>query len=321
MWGLCSWVQGLESTRDINCDFFHRKKDVKYRPVSIARATVSVKALLTRFAFIFLIVSAFALMLLGKAETVVVERVRVAVIDVATPFLSALSQPLSTLSDGANRIEKLFGVYDENMRLKDQNARLLKWQSVARSLAAENSNFRKLLNFVPENGTLTSTARVVGDAGGVFVRSVLINGGRMHNIRKGDAVLDGDGLVGRVAEVGGQSARVLLVTDLNSRIPVSTEKNRMRGILAGDNSSRPKLHFITGQKSVQPGQKIVTSGHGGVFPSGLSVGRIALSDGGGLRVQLFANFHQLEYVRVITQHPGSIIGPVSPIKVNSSRLK
>tara|TARA_Y100000588_G_scaffold79587_1_gene83227 strand:+ start:71 stop:1021 length:951 start_codon:yes stop_codon:yes gene_type:complete len=315
------WILGLESSREANCDFSRRKKDVKYRPVSIARATVSLKALLSRFAFIFLICSAFAIMLLGKAETVVIERVRVAVIDVVTPFLSALSQPLSTLSDGVNHVEKVFGVYGENMRLKNQNAHLLKWQRVALSLAAENENFRKLLNFVPENSTLSSTARVVGDSGGVFVRSVLINGGRTHNIGKGDAVLNGDGLVGRVAEVGGQSARVLLVTDLNSRVPVLTEENRVRGILAGDNSSHPKLGFIAGKKSVHPGQKIVTSGHGGVFPAGLPVGRVILSNGGLLRVRLFANLDQLEYVRVITQYPGAIIGPVPPIKVNSSRLK
>lgn len=294
---------------------------MKYRPGSIARATVSIKMLLSRFAFIFLIVSAFAIMLLGKAETVVVERVRVAVIDVATPFLSALSKPLSTLSDGLNHIETFFGVYDDNMQLKDQNARLMKWQSIAQSLAAENSNFRKLLKFVPENGTLSMTARVVGDSGGVFVRSVLINGGRAHNIQKGDAVLNGDGLVGRVTEVGAQSARVLLVTDLNSRIPILTEKNRVRGILAGDNSPHPKLHFIMGKTVIHPGQKIVTSGHGGVFPAGLPVGRVASSKGGLLRVQIFANLDQLEYVRVITRYPGAVVDPVSPVKVNSARLK
>ena len=321
MWGVWLWIQGFESSRVANYDFFRRKKDVKYRSVSIARATVSLKALLSRFAFIFLIVSAFAIMLLGKTETVVIERVRVAVIDMATPFLSALSQPLSTLSDGVNYVENVFGVFGENTRLKDQNAHLLKWQSVALSLAAENANFRKLLNFVPENGTLTSTARVVGDSGGVFVRSVLINAGSAHNIGKGDAVLNGDGLVGRVAEVGGQSARVLLVTDLNSRIPVLTEKNRVRGILAGDNSAHPKLQFIAGKTRIHPGEKIVTSGHGGVFPAGLPVGRVILSNGSLLRVRVFANLDQLEYLRVITQYPGAIVGPVPPIRVNSARLK
>lgn len=295
--------------------------DVKYRPESVAKVTVSIKSVLSRFALVFLVVAAFSIMLLGKAETIVVERLRSTVVDAAAPILSALSQPLSTISSGIDSIGQFFSVYEENSRLRDQNARLMEWQSAALSLAAENSNFRKLLEFVPEREMAFATARVIGDSGGVFVRSVLINAGIANNISKGDAVINGQGLVGRVAETGRQSGRVLLITDLNSRIPVIAAKSRARAILAGDNRTEPKLEFLPAKASLKLGDKIVTSGHGGAFPAGLPVGRISIMRGGDLRVQPFADLGRLEYVRIITEYPSDVVNNMvpSPAKLLSSK--
>ena len=216
-----------------------------------------VRALLNRFALLLLILSAFAIMLLGKAETVAVERVRSGVVDVVAPVMDVLSRPIATLSAGVDSVENFFNVYQENDRLREQNARLLEWQSAALALAAENSTFRKMLNFVPERGAAFSAARIIGDSGGVFVRSVLINAGTASGIDRGDAVISGEGLVGRVAEAGHQSARVLLITDLNSRIPVVSEKSRVRAILSGDNSRAPKLAFLPPNAQLSLGDRIV----------------------------------------------------------------
>lgn len=245
-------------------------------------------------------------MLLGKADTFVIEKARTSVIDVVAPVMNALSRPISTVSDGIDRVGHFFDVYEENARLREQNRRLLEWQNAALALAAENSMFRKMLNYVPERGARFAAARVVGDSGGVFVRSVLINAGTSDGIAKGDAVINGSGLVGRVAEAGRNASRVLLVTDLNSRIPVVAEKSRVRAILAGDNSAQPKLAFLPPNAHLQPGDRIVTSGHGGVFPAGLPVGRIASIKDGTIRVDTFANFDKLEFVRIVTDYPGEV---------------
>jgi rod shape-determining protein MreC len=280
-----------------------------------------IRALLNRFALLFLIIAAFAIMLLGKADTLVVERARSGVVDAVAPVMDALSRPIATVSEGVDRVDRFFSVYEENAQLREQNARLLEWQSAALALAAENSTFRKMLNFVPERGASFAAARVIGDSGGAFVRSVLINGGTVDGIQKGDAVVNGNGLIGRIAESGRRSGRVLLVSDLNSRIPVVGEKSRVRAILAGDNSPSPKLAFLSPNAQLEVGDRIVTSGHGGVFPAGLPVGRISSIGDGGIRVQPFADFYRLEYVRIITEFPGEVAGQIVPSAARPSQRK
>ena len=294
---------------------------MKHRAESVAKVTVPIRALLNRFALLFLIIAAFAIMLLGKADTLVVERARSSVVDVVAPVMDALSRPIATVSEGVDRVENFFSVYSENAQLREQNARLLEWQSAALALAAENSTFRKMLNFVPERGASLAAARVIGDSGGVFVRSVLINGGMVDGIQKGDAVVNGDGLIGRVAESGRRSGRVLLLSDLNSRIPVVGEKTRVRAILAGDNSPLPRLDFLPPNARLAVGDRIVTSGHGGVFPAGLPVGRISSIGDGGVRVEPFADFYRLEYVRIITEFPGEVAGRIVPSAARPTQQK
>ena len=294
---------------------------MKHRAVSVAKVTVPIKALLNRFALLFLILSTFAIMLLGKAEILAVERLRSGVVDIVAPIMEGLSRPISTVSTGIDRVENFFSVYEENESLREQNARLLEWHNAALALAAENSTLRKMLNFVPERGTSFSAARVIGDSGGVFVRSVLINGGVTSGIARGDAVISGEGLVGRVAEAGHQSARILLITDLNSRVPVVSEKMRVRAILSGDNSPAPKLVFPPPNARLNLGDRIVTSGHGGVFPAGLPIGRISSIEDGVIRVKPFADFDQLEYVRILTEFPGKVAGQIVPSTARPSRMQ
>jgi rod shape-determining protein MreC len=252
-------------------------------------------------------------MVLGKVENPALEKVRFSVTDFIVPIMDGLSRPISTVSAVIDQTENLFGVYKENGRLREQNARLLEWQSTALALAAENSALRNVLNFVPERRTIYLAARVVGDSGGVFVKSVLINAGSASGIDRGNAVISGEGLVGRVSGAGRRSARVLLITDLNSRIPVVREKGRIRAILSGDNSSTPKLGFFPTNARINIGDRFVTSGHGGVFPAGLPVGTISSVEDGVMRVSPFANLDLLEYVRIITDFPGKVSAKTVPL--------
>jgi len=264
---------------------------------------VTLRGLAQRFAFASLFVLAFALMMLGKAENVLVERTRVVISDIAAPILDGLSRPVATVTELVTQTSEMMNLRDENVRLREENARLRAWHGVATHLVAENEALRGLLRYAPPARGGFISARVVGDGGGPFVRSALISSGARDGISKGLAVLNEEGLVGRVTEVGQRSARLLLLTDFNSRIPVVLESSRDRAILAGDNSPQPRLALLSANARPRIGERVVTSGHGGLLPAGLAVGVVLGARDGQMRVQPFVNWDRLEYVRIVDFGP------------------
>ena len=172
---------------------------------------------------------------------------------------------------------------------------------IVEGLESENARLRVMLNLAPEAPARFITGRVIGDSGGAFLRSVLINIGARDGVRKGVAAVDGTSLLGRIAEVGNRSSRILLVSDLNSRIPVLVGESRERAILAGDNSDLPKLAYLPVEISIAPGDLVITSGHGGAFPAGLPVGIVVRPDPDSeeLRVEPFYSTRRLEFVRLM----------------------
>ena len=158
------------------------------------------------------------------------------------------------------QVRELAALREENAGLREDKVRLLQWQTVARRLEAETKALRALLNFVPGPEASYVTARVIGDTGGAFAHALVLNAGFRAGVRKGQAVVTGDGLVGRVAGVGTRSTRVILITDMNSHIPVLVERTRTRAILAGDNSEVLRLIRLPPGAEVSPGDRVVTSG-------------------------------------------------------------
>ncbi len=271
---------------------------MKQHPGMVGRLA-TLRLLAQRFAFLTLVLASFALMLLGKADTVVVERLRVLIDDGISPVLQVLSRPASAVASVVNAVHDLAALRAENVRLAEENARLMHWQTVARELDNENKALRGQLNYAPDPDSAFISARVIGDTGGAFVHSMLISAGGREGVRKGQAVIAGEALVGRVAEVGDRSARILLLTDINSHIPVVIEGTRAKAILSGDNSDRPRLTYLSPNSNAAVGNRIVTSGHGGAFPPGMPVGVIASIQDGIVRVEPFVHRYQLEYVTVV----------------------
>lgn len=263
------------------------------------RVSAPIRSLTHRFAFLGLVIAAFALMLLGKADVVMMERFRSQVSDSVAPILDMMSRPVATANEVIAKVRVLTEIREENESLRQDKGRLLHWQMVARKLEAENKALRAQLNYVPGPQASYVSARVIADTGGAFAHSLLLNIGIQPGVTKGQAVVTGDGLVGRVAGVGDRSTRVLLITDLNSRIPVLIEATRTRAILAGNNTNRPRLIHLPPGATVSPGDRIVTSGHGGAFPVGLPVGLVDAVNDGGISVQPFVPRDRLEYVRVL----------------------
>lgn len=271
------------------------------RPISgrIGKLAIPLRVLVQRFALLLLIGASIALMIASKGNHGAIERARTAVMDVLTPLLDVVSRPAQAINQFSERATNLLFVYAENDRLREENDRLRQWQAAARRLETENASFRALLRARPEPGVTYVSGRVVSDSGGPFVRTLALNAGEGDGVRKGSPVVTGDGLVGRIVESGERFSRILLVTDLNSRVPVVVESSRYRAILEGDNTDTMKLSFVIPAGDVRIGDRIVTSGSGGLFPAGLPIGEVTAIKDGTAIVTPFVRFGRLEYVRVL----------------------
>jgi rod shape-determining protein MreC len=277
------------------------------------RLVTPVRVLAQRFAVPLLVVASAMMIVLGKADALLFDRVRMVAADFAAPILDLVARPLAGFDALSQRVHSMAALYSENERLHKENARLLQWQQVALNLNAENQRLRGLLNLVPEPTASFVSAKVIANSGGTFVRSILVNAGSRDGVVRGQAVIAGEGLVGRVGEVGERTARVLLLTDLNSHIPVIVESSRERAVLTGDNSEQPRLAYLPVRSPVHAGDRIVTSGHGGVFPPGLPVGSVASIDSGVARVEPFVELSRVDFVRIVDYGLAGVLPqPVPP---------
>ena len=262
------------------------------------RLSVHVRLALARLTLPVLLVAAFGLMLVGKADVVLAERGRMGLADVLAPVFEAVAEPLAQARAVGRELLALGSLQAENRRLREENDRLRRWHAVATALDAENAALKAHLHWTPDPAPSWVSARVMADAGGVYARSVLLAVGPDHALAKGQIVLDDRGLVGRITELGSRTARVLLLTDLNSRVPVTLEGSRGRAILAGANTGRPRLtHWPDGTPPVE-GERVVTSAEAGAFPAGLPVGTVRTTPDGVPEVEPDARLDRLEVVRL-----------------------
>lgn len=269
------------------------------RPKVINRFAQPMRGLLHRFAYLGLVVGAFALMMLGKVDAVLMDRARIHIVDAVAPILDALSRPAAAIDTVVSRSREMANLHEENARLRAEAETLRQWEAAARRYEIENESLKTVLNWVPPPEATFVTARVIADTGGAYVHSMIVGAGERDNVKKGLVVMTGNGLAGRIASVGRRSSRLLLVTDLNSRIPVMVERTRTRAILAGNNSALLRMIYLSDGGAVAPGDRIVTSGHGGVFPPGLPVGVVMSAAESGVQVKPFVDRERIEFVRVV----------------------
>src|SRR6202041_1452730 len=262
------------------------------------RLSPQMRGAIQRTTLPILVLLSGAIIVLGKADQLLFDSLRTSVTDTVAPILDAVARPLNAVGNVVDRAKLAVTTYQENVRLQAENEKLLQWQQTALSLAADNKELRGLLKDVPDTAFFYVTARVIANSGGAFVRMILIDAGSEDHVSRGQAAITGEGLVGRLTEVGNRASRVLLITDLNSRIPVTIESTHAAAVLAGDNSERPRLLYLPAGDAVKVGDRVVTSGEGGVFPPGLPVGVVSATDAVGLRVEPYVELSQLGYVLV-----------------------
>jgi rod shape-determining protein MreC len=165
---------------------------------------------------------------------------------------------------------------------------------------------------------------------------VTINVGRDGSVEPGAVALDGGGVVGRVISTGRSAARILLLTDLASRVPVyiegaetpekdedddeDREEKIVRAILVGDNENAPLVEFVNEIDDIESGRRIFTSSDGGIFPKGLPVGEIE-REGDEIRARLAANFDRLEFVRILLDRSDRSIDADAVLIVSPNRQR
>ena len=277
------------------------------------RPSIQARQALARLTLPVLVVASFGLMLLGKADTLLADRARSAMADALAPIYAVLGEPISALADTIHDAARLITLREENARLREENERLRRWQSVALALDAENQRLKANLRWVPDPQAAFVTTRVIADAGGLYARAVLLSLGPNHTIRKGAIALDERGLVGRVTEIGARTARVLLITDINSRIPVILENSRARAILTGTNGTRPRLLYWPEGVTPTEGERIVTSAEANAFPANLPIGTVRYSSNGVPEVEPEAQLQRLEVVRIF-DYGLDMLPPPEPVE-------
>ncbi len=278
------------------------------------RLSIPFRQALAKLTLPVLIAVAFGVMLLGKADTLLAERARMALADALAPVFGLVAEPLASVQRVADEVNGALELRSENARLKQENENLRRWHAVAMALDAENASLKANLRWVPDPAPSYITARVVADNGGVYARAVLLSVGPNHGITKGQIALDERGLVGRVTELGTRSARVLLLTDMNSRIPVIMENSRARAILIGNNGARPRLTYWPEGVLPVEGERIVTSAEAGAFPAGLPVGTVHYTPSNVPEVETAARLDRLEMVRIFNYGLRGLVAPESPAR-------
>ncbi len=258
-----------------------------------------IRILAKKFAIVILFLSAFVLMLLNKTESLIIEKTSSLATDVVSPMVDVLVIPARSVAGVYDYFRELKNVHKDNQQLREENQKLLALYDKARVLEVENKLLSGLLNYVPPPAAEFMTARIIAEEGDAFSHSVIAYTGNSNRVKKGQVVLSERGVVGRVDKVGQMYSKIILITDINSRIPVMVERTRVRGILAGDNTSMPKMIFIPLDAELEAGDRIVTSGVAGVFPSGLPIGKVVSVDKNSVKIKPYNNLERLEYVRIV----------------------
>ena len=274
-----------------------------------------------------LIFSLFGLFLVWKIDNPRVEKFRALVIDTFVPNFEWILRPMTSVVKLAQDYQSYEKLLEQNKELRRELQQMKSWKEAALQLEQENARLLDLNQLRLDSKLTHVSGIVIADSGSPFRQSVLLNIGSRDGIQDGWAAMDGLGLVGRISGISSSTSRVILLTDNASQIPVILQPSGQRAILMGDNSFAPPVEFIENIDLVRPGDRIVTSGGGGVLPAGLLVGTLAMDPNGRLRARLAADYERLEFLKVLRDYGtekidsfGSLLKPkeASPdVSINS----
>ena len=249
-----------------------------------------------RFSLFALLFSSIFLIVLGKFNFTAINYLKITINEVVyrTSFVASIPEKYITYSYRA--IEEHIKLYKDYNFQKEELEKLKSEKYEVKFLEAENKRLKKVLNDINYSSELV-IAKVIIDKKSPFLRSIIINKGSKNNIKKGMAVLSDSYLIGKVVEVNYMTSRVLLLSDLNSKIPVTIEPGSIQSILSGDGENSGNIQYTKDNLPIADGSIIYTSGTGGLLKSGIPIGKIEQNENQN-SVNFFIDFSQLRYVKV-----------------------
>ena len=263
-----------------------------------------------------LVACLLGIFLLWRIDSPRVEQFRASLVDRFVPSFDWAMAPVTGTINLFRDFQSYQRVVEQNKELRRELQQMKAWKEAALQLEQENARLLDLNNVRLDPRLTYITGVVLADSGSPFRQSVLLNIGARDGVVDGWAAMDGIGLVGRISGTGETTSRVILLTDASSRIPATIQPSGQNSLIVGDNTLSPQIDFVEHADQVRPGDRVVSSGDGGVFPAGVLIGRVESDPGGRLRVRLAADYERLEFLRVLrdlgqerVNDPGNLIIP------------
>jgi len=271
---------------------------------------------------VIVIALAVVLVLLGKAQVGLFDRARAHATDLMAPMLEKMRAPVAGFDRWIGSIGEIFSVYEQNLKLKEENARLRQWRNVAITLQGRVNRYQALLHAVPDPQMNRVLARVIGRASRPFLRTMILDAGRSHKVLPGQAVMDARGMIGRIYLTGQRTSWVILLTDLNSRIPVTVAPRNVQAMMTGDNTANPILNLMSHTVTLHAGDQVTSSGNGGLLPAGLPIGTVMPDGAGGWRVALLADAAASQDVEILNfSKPPEALPATAQLPAEAAGLK
>ena len=261
------------------------------------RSAFLAKGTKQRFSLLALVVLSIIFIFVETVETKPLNYIRSFIKDTIYRGSLVVSLPSKSFSSFTNIISEHINVYSSYRELKKENKELKNNISKSDFLELENTQLRKLIEEQVSSPSNLLSARVMLDKQSPYLNSFIINIGSNKDIKNGMAALDGKNFIGRIVDVNFFSSRVLLVSDLNSKISVITEPSARHGILSGHGKNKPTLEYLPENHNIQPGDKVYTSGKEGIFPTGIPIGEVKIENG-IIKVSLFSDLSQVSFINI-----------------------
>lgn len=264
--------------------------------------SVRMKQSLNRITFLILLLLSIGIIVVGQVNKPLANKFRMTVVSCLVPLWNITLRIQNDINIFLINFKEAHRLTDENRQLRMENTRLRQWYNVAVSLAQENRVLKTELHWNPESTPSFVTSRVIADNRDIYTRTVLLMHGTNNNIHLNELALTPNGLVGRITEIGHDIARVLLITDSSSRIPVELETSHAPAIMAGNNTSLPRLIYYPQNIHPIEGERVVTLNKDGSFPTGIPVGTVHYQYPDQPTIYPFADLEHLTILRIVNFH-------------------
>ena len=253
-----------------------------------------------RFSLLSLILFSIIFLILGSLNFKAINYVKITIKEIVYRSSFIVSGPENFIKDSYFTIQNHKNLYKENEKNKSELAKLKSKDLSNKFIILENQRLKNIIDeYVSESDAVV--AKVLSDKGSPFLKSIIINKGSKQGLYLGMIAMDGEYLVGKVVEVNYLSSRVLLLSDLNSKIPVTLEPGGLLSILSGTGEDHGVIQYTKKYKEIQSQSIIYTSGTSGLFKAGIPIGRINSNFlSGGKKVEFFSDFSQLRFVKIFS---------------------